>query len=116
MNQDLLVVFDRQVNVLQEDGRFVLGVLVQSDLTDPEHIGSGQELGDHGDDFARERHILRLFGIDAQPCVVLDSVLGGPLGFELRQLTKVVSEAFDAAAIKASPESRFAHGDATHAG
>ena len=30
------------------------GVLVQADLADAQHVGLVEELGDHGDDFARQ--------------------------------------------------------------
>ena len=52
MNQDRLVMFDGQVNVLQEDRRFVFRILVQSDLANSKDTCVIEELGNHGDDFA----------------------------------------------------------------
>ena len=60
-------VFIGQVDVLLEDGRLVARVLVQADLADAEHVGLVEELGDDGDDLAREADVLGLLGVDAQP-------------------------------------------------
>ena len=105
-----------QFQVLAEDGRLVLRVLVEADLADAEHAGLVEELGDHRDDFARERDVLRFLGVDAQPGVMLDAAPAGALRLELGELPEVVAEAVDAAAIEPGPEGRLADGDAAHAG
>ena len=83
----------RQVEVLEEDGRLVARVLVQADLADPQHAGPVEELGDHRDHLARQRDVLGLLGVDAEPAVVLDAVERGPLRLVLGQLAEVVAEA-----------------------
>jgi hypothetical protein len=65
--------------MFQEDGRLVLGVLVKADLSDPKDIGLAEKLRDHRDHFSRQADVLRFFGIDAKPSVVLDTELCGPL-------------------------------------
>ena len=52
MDQDRLVVGDGEVDMLEEDGGFVPGVLVESDFSDTQDVRPVEELGDHGDDFA----------------------------------------------------------------
>ena len=73
VDQDQLVGLHGQVDVLLEDGRLVARVLVQADLADAQHVGLVEELGDHGDHLARQRDVLGLLGVDAQPGVVLDA-------------------------------------------
>ena len=74
VDEDQLVGPDGQVEVLQEDGRLVARVLVEADLADAQHAGPVEELGDHRDHLARQRDVLGLLGVDAQPAVMLDAV------------------------------------------
>ena len=106
----------RQVDVLLEDGRLVARVLVQADLADAEDVRPVEELGDQGDDLARQRDVLGLLGVDAQPAVVADAELGGPLRLDLGEVAEVIAEALGGAAIEAGPEGRLADGDAAALG
>ncbi len=99
-----LVVLDRQLHVFQEHRRFVLGVFVQSDLTDPQHAGTIEELRDHRDDFARQRDVLGFLGVDAQPTVMLDAKLSRSFGVDRGELFEVIAKTVDRAAVKTGPE------------
>src|SRR5262249_33509686 len=66
-------------------------------------VGLVEELRDHLDDIARQRDILRFLGVDAEPGVVANAELRGPLGFNLSEMSEVVAEAFSRAAIEARP-------------
>ncbi len=116
VDQDLLVVPDGQFHVLKKDGRFVLRILVQSDLADSQDVGAVQKLRDHRQHFARERNVLSFLRVDAQPSEVLNPELSGTLGLRLGQLPKVIAKTIDAAPVKTGPESRFTKGNAPHLG
>ena len=79
MDQDHLVVIGGELEVGFEDLELVAAVLVQADLADPEDALALEELGDDVEDLAGEDGILGLLRIDAEPGVVGDAVLGGPL-------------------------------------
>ena len=116
MDQDLLIVLDCQFNMFHEDGSFVFGVFVQTDFADPQHVFALQELGDHLDYLARQFDVFGFFGINAKPCVMLDSILSRSSRLDIGQLVKVVAKAVHRTAIKSSPEGRFAHSDTPHFG
>ena len=78
VDQDQLAGPRGQVEVLEEDGRLVPRVLVQADLADPQHARLVEELGDHRDHLARQRDVLGLLGVDAEPAVMLDAVQPRP--------------------------------------
>ena len=82
----------------------------------PSTPGRFEKLRDHRDHFARQRNVLRLLGVDAQPREVLNAVPTGPLRLERRELLEVVAKPGDAAAIVPGPERRLAHRDAAHLG
>ena len=92
------------------------GVLVEADLADAEHVGLVEELGDDGDDFARQLDVLGFLGVDAQPGVMADAELGGPLRLDLGEMAEVIAKALGGAAIEPGPEGRLADGDAAALG
>ena len=112
----LLVALQAQVDQLQQRGHFVARVLVQPDLADAQHVGPVEELGQHGDHLAGEGDVLGLLGVDAQPGVVADAVVGRALRLPLGELAEVVAEAVGAAAVVAHPEGRLADGHAARPG
>ena len=59
----------------------------------PSTRGSIEELGDELDHLARQRDVLGLLGVDAEPGVMLDAVLGGTLRLDIDQVPEVVGEA-----------------------
>ena len=69
VNQNLLVGLHRQIEVLQKHDRLVPRVLVEPDLADPQHARPIEKLGNHRDHFPRQRDVLRLLRVDAQPGV-----------------------------------------------
>ena len=87
----------------------VAGVLVQADLADPQHAGPIQELGDHRDHLAGQRHVLGFLGVDAEPAQVGDPELRGPADLELGQLPEIIAKPLDARAIKPRPKRRLGH-------
>ena len=102
--------------MLLKDGRLVARVLVQADFADAEDVRLVEELGDQRDDLARQRDVLGLLGVDAQPGVVLDAELRGALRLDLGEMAEVIAEALGAAAVEAGPEGRLADGDAAAVG
>ncbi len=114
VDQDQLVVLGGQVQVFQKYDGFILGILVQPDLADAQNVGPIQELGDHRDHLARQFHIFSFFGIDAQPGVMRDSVVGGAGAFKFSELAKVVAKTVRAASIESGPKRGLAHADAAH--
>jgi hypothetical protein len=81
-----------QVEVLLEDRRLVGGVLVQADLADAEHVGASRNSG-MSDDLARQRDVLGLLGVDAEPRSSADAVERRPLRLDLGEVAEVVAEA-----------------------
>ena len=79
-----------------------LRVLVEADLADAQHAGPVEKLGNHRDHFARQRDVLGLLGVDAQPGEVLNAVPAGPLRLELGELLEIIAKAVDAAAVEAA--------------
>ncbi len=63
VNEDLLLVPHSQIDVFEEDSGFVACVLIQADLADTQHVGLVEKLRNHGDDFARQRHVLGFFAL-----------------------------------------------------
>ena len=116
VNEYLFVGAVGQIKVLQEYGRFISRVLVQSDFADTEDAGTVEKLGNHGDDFAGQGDILRFLSIDTKPGVVLDSIICSPAWLEAGQLPKVIAKSLDAASIVAGPERWLADGHTSHFG
>ena len=116
VDEDLLIVFNGQINMFEKNGRFVARVLVQANFADTQHVGTIQELRNYLEYLAGQVHVFGFFGVDAEPCEVLDAVLRGSLGFELGQLTKIIVETFDTAAIESGPKRGLADRHAAHSG
>ena len=116
VDENLLVGLHGQLDVLQKHGRLVARVLVEPDLADAQHARPVEKLRDHRDHFARQRDVLRLLGVDAQPGEMLNAVPAGPLRLERRELLEVVAKPVDAAAVVAGPKRRLAHRHAAHLG
>ena len=94
VNQNLLVVFQRQLDMFLENDRLVSRVLVQSDFANSQHVGAIQKIGNQIEDFTRELDVVGFLGIDAQPCVMPDSILGSTFRFGFGQLPKIVPKTF----------------------
>ena len=104
VDEDQLIGPGSQLQVFDKNGRLVTRVLVEPDLTDPEHVWRVEELRDQLDDLTRQRDVLSLLGIDAKPRIVLDAVCAGALGLVLGELAEVVAEPFRPRAIETGPE------------
>src|SRR5262245_35607292 len=107
VNQNQFIAFHGQFNLLTKDNRLVAGVLIKANFADAENVRLVEEFREQGDYFAAERYILSLFGINAHPCVVLDTVIGSAFRFELGKVAKVIAEALSRAAIESSPKRRL---------
>ena len=94
--------------MLQKDCGFIFGVLVQANFANPKHSRTFEKFRDHGDHLTRKLNIFRLFGINAKPCVMCNSIASRTLAFEVGQLTEIIAKSFHPRAIKTSPESGFA--------
>ena len=116
MHEDHLVVVGGQLEVGLKDLQLVSTVLVETDLADAEHVRPIEEVGDEIDDLPCEDRILRLLGVDAEPGVVGDAVLGGPLRFGVGQDGEVVEEALRTRSVVARPERRFGDRDTSGEG
>lgn len=104
------------VEMLQEHGRFVGRVFVEANLANAQHAGAVQELRDHRDHFARELNVFRLFGVDAEPRVVLQAVPAGAGRLEACKLLEVIAKSVNAAAIVTGPKGGLADRNAAHLG
>ena len=69
----------------------------------PSTFGLLQILGDDGDDLARQLDVLGLLGVDAQPGVMADAELGGPLRLDLGEMAEVIAEALGASRDRSRP-------------
>ena len=116
VDEEQLVGLHREINLLLENGRFIGRVLVKADLTDAKNAGPIEKLRDGGDHLARQRNVLSLLGVDAQPAHVVDTELGGTRRLDLREMTKVVDESLYRAAIEPRPKRRFRNGDTPGSG
>ena len=108
VHEDHLVVLHREGDVLLEHLHLIARVLVEADLADAEHRRGLQEFRDQREDVGGERHVFGFLGVDAQPGVMRQAVLGGALGLMLRQLAEVVVEAVGGLAVEAGPEGGLA--------
>jgi len=114
MDPDELIVRQRHLHLFFENGHLIPGVQVESDFADAQHGGFLQKFGDEGNDFAGEDHIFRLFGVDADPAVVINQVLRGPGGLVFRDVIKVIVEGCRRLPVVSRPECRFAAGHRSH--
>ena len=69
----------------------------------PSTFGLVEKLGDHGDDLARQLDVLGFLGVDAQPGVVLDAELRGPLRLDLGEVAEVIAKALGASRDRSRP-------------
>lgn len=107
VDKDQFLRLRRQFDVLQEHGAFIAGVLVEANFPYPQHIGLSQIAWNELDDFSSQGDIFRLFGIDAEPRVMLNAESACPFRLDLREVAKIVIKAVHRAAIESSPEGRF---------
>ena len=105
-----------QLDQSRERGHFVLRALVQADFADAQHVGLVEKLGQQGDHLAGEGDVFGLLGVDADPGVVANAVVGRAFRLPLGELPEVVVEAVRAAAVVAHPEGRLADRHAAHLG
>ncbi len=59
----------------------------------PSNVGPVEELGDDGQHFLRQREVLGLLRIEAEPRIVRQAVTRGPLRLVLGELAKVIVKA-----------------------
>ena len=102
--------------MFEEHNRLVPRVLVEPDFADPQHAGAVEELRDHRDHLTRQRDVLGLFGVDAQPGEMLNAKPPRPLRLERGELLEIVAKALDAPPVVPRPEGRLAYSDAAHFG
>ena len=112
VDEDQLVVGDRQLHLLGVGGDLVARDAIEADLADAEHGRPIEELRDAREHVAGELAVVGLLRVDRQPGVVLHAVLRGAARLELRELPEVVLDAVAAAAVPAGPERRFGDRDA----
>ena len=116
MDQNLLVVLDRQLQVLDETIDSFRVFLLRPISPMPSTFGLSRNSGIIAITSRDRLDVLRLLGVDAQPAVMLDAVLGRPLRLDLGELAEVVAKAIDRAAVEARPKRRLADADAAHLG
>ncbi len=116
VDQDLFVGLHREIDMFEKNRGFVASVFVEADLANSEHAGAIEELGNHRDYFAGQRHVFGFFRIDAEPRVVLDAVPTGTFRLESGKLFEIIAETGDAATVVAGPKRGFADRDAAHFG
>src|SRR4051812_37088828 len=90
MNQNHLVVFGREVDMLFQDFYLIAAVLIESYFTDTQYGGLVQKFWNQFQDIVRQVDVFRFLGIDAKPAVVRQSKFGCPLWFMLCQLAEVI--------------------------
>src|SRR3954451_19283798 len=95
--------------MLLENGRLIECVLVEANLTDAEHVRPIKVVGNDGNDLARQTDVLRLLGVDAEPAIVPNAELRGPLRLDLDKVPEVIAKPFRRATVEPGPECRLAH-------
>ena len=116
MDQDQLIVATGDLDLLLENHELVARILVQPDLSDAEHIRAVEKLGDQRHHLPSKAGVLRLFGVDAEPAIVRDSIAGSPLRLGIGQLAEVVEESSRRGTVEPGPEGRLRHRDAARLG
>ena len=107
VNQHKLVEAHRQIQMLFKNSHFMGSIPVQPYFPDAEDIGPVNELRNQFHHIPRESHVLRLLGIDAQPCVMVHAELGRPGGFAFRKLYEIIPETVRGRTVVTGPERRF---------
>ena len=80
---------------------------VQPYFPDAEDIGPVNKLRNELHYLPCKGHVLSLFGIDAQPCVMVHAELGRPGGFAFRKLYEIIPETVHGRTVVTGPERRL---------
>src|SRR4051812_13047356 len=110
VDEDQLIVAGGEVDMHFQNFYFVPGIFIQADFTDSQDVGTIQKFRDDGDNILGEFYIFGFLGIDAEPREMWEPEFRGAFGLMLGQLTEIVAEAIDGAAVEPGPESRFTYG------
>ena len=113
MDEDELIVFYRELDVLLEDLELVARVAIEADLADAENVGLSQKFRDHREDIRREGEVFGFLGVDAQPGEMREEKFRGAGRLVLGDLAEIIAKTVNRAAIKAGPKRGFTDGDAT---
>ena len=111
VNQDQLIVLSRDFNLLLKRGDFISRIFIQTNFANTQNAGMIQQRRNQFDHFAREFDILRFFGVDAKPTIVINTIPGSTFGFDIQQVPEIIAETGGAGSVESSPESRLADGD-----
>src|SRR5205085_1818340 len=90
MDEDELIMPGGEVHMEFEHSQFIPRVLVETDLSDAEHIWPIQKVRNDTDDFLRQFNVLSFLRIDAQPGKMDQTEFGSPFWLVLRQLAEVI--------------------------
>ena len=108
VDEDQLVVFHREIDVVFEDLELVARVAVEPDFTDAEHVGLGQKFRDHRQHIGREREVFGFLRVDAEPGKMRQEKLRRARRLVVGQLAEVIAKSIRRAAVKSRPKRRLA--------
>jgi histidinol dehydrogenase len=111
VDQNHLSVFGSYLDLFLEDRDFIRRILIQSDFTNTKNARMMQQGRNQLDHLPRQLHVFRFLGIDANPAVMIDPILGGSERFHLREKPKVIGEAGSRRTIITRPEGGFTDRD-----